>query len=115
MVQLIIMLVFFGGMMLFFQRSQKKQQQKRQETLDSMQPGSAIVTIGGLHGVISEVNKEKNTVLIDCEGIVLEFDRTAIRTVTPPTTPTSVIVEETPEILAETEVDEVIEEEKTEK
>lgn len=31
----------------------------------------------------------KKTVLIDCEGIVLEFDRAAIRTVTPGTAVTN--------------------------
>lgn len=86
MAQLVLMVIFFGAMMFFFQRSQKKQQQKREETLNSMTPGSHIVTIGGLHGVISEVNTEKQTVIIDCEGIFLEFERSAIRTVTPATT-----------------------------
>lgn len=86
MAQLILMVIFFGGMMFFFQRSQKKQQQKREETLNSMTPGSHVVTIGGLHGVISEVNTEKQTVVIDCEGIFLEFERSAIRTVTSATT-----------------------------
>lgn len=94
MLQIIIMVVFFAGMMFFFQRSQKKQQQQREDTLNSMQPGSKVITIGGLHGVISEVNDDKKTVTLDCEGIYLEFERSAIRTVTPPTTEEPVVVEE---------------------
>jgi len=66
-------------------RSQKKQQQERKNLLENMKAGDEVVTIGGLHGVLSEVNTEKSTVIIDCEGIFLEFDRSAIRTVKPGT------------------------------
>ena len=48
--QFIILIVLFGGMMWFMQRNQKKAANKRQEQLNSMAPGSEIVTIGGLHG-----------------------------------------------------------------
>lgn len=87
---MIFMVVVFGGMMFFMSRSQKKQQSQRQELLDSMKTGDEIVTIGGLHGVVSDFDQAKKTVLIDCEGIILEFDRAAIKTVK-----TSTIVAET--------------------
>lgn len=79
----IIMLIVLGGMMFFMTRTQKKQQQKRQELLNSMTVGSQVVTIGGLHGVIAEIDQVKDTVWLDCEGIQLEFNRAAISTVTP--------------------------------
>lgn len=79
----ILPLVVVGGMMFFMQRSQKKQQQERQNVLNAMAVGDKVVTIGGLHGVIAEINTESNTVVIDCEGIFLEFNRTAISTVKP--------------------------------
>ena len=72
-------------MWFFMSRSQKKQQQERKNLLENMKAGDRVVTIGGLHGVLSEVNTDKSTVVIDCEGIFLEFDRAAIRTVTPGT------------------------------
>jgi preprotein translocase, YajC subunit len=99
---MLIMIVPIVAMIFFMQRSQKKQQQKRQDVLNSMTPGSRVVTIGGLHGVLSEVNESKNTVIVDCEGIFLEFDRAAIRTVKP-----GLVVDETTnettEAVAETE------------
>lgn len=79
--EILIMLVPIIILMYFMQRSQKKQQRKRQELLDSMRPGNQVVTIGGLHGVVSEIDDEKKTVTLDCEGIYLEFDRASIRTV----------------------------------
>lgn len=83
MVQLIIPLIFLGGMMWWMTRSQKKQQQERQNQLDALKVGDAVITIGGLHGVISEINTEKGTVTLDCEGIYLEFERSSIKSSKP--------------------------------
>lgn len=96
----ILPLILLGGMMFFMTRSQKKQQNERQSLLEAMKVGDEVVTIGGLHGVISEIDNDKRTVLIDCEGIILEFDRAAIKTVKPGTVVANdeeVTVIETPE------------------
>jgi len=82
---MLFMLVALVAMWFFMSRSQKKQQQERKNLLENMKAGDEVVTIGGLHGVLYEVNTEKSTVIIDCEGIFLEFDRSAIRTVKPGT------------------------------
>lgn len=84
-ISFILPLILLAGMMFFMTRSQKKQQNERQSLLDAMKVGDEIITIGGLHGVISEFDTEKRTVFIDCEGIILEFDRAAIKTVKPGT------------------------------
>ncbi|ALS37166.1 preprotein translocase subunit YajC [Enterococcus rotai] len=100
----ILPLILLAGMMFFMTRSQKKQQNERQSLLEAMKVGDNIVTIGGLHGVISEIDNDKKTVLIDCEGIILEFDRAAIKTVKPGTVVTndsSVTVVETEETVVE--------------
>lgn len=104
-VQILFPLALLGGLF-FMMRSQKKQQSERQNLLDSMKIGDKVVTIGGLHGVISEINDKKRTVFIDCEGIVLEFERAAIRTVKPGTDAaekTETIVEETTEEISDTD------------
>lgn len=84
-ISFILPLILLAGMMFFMTRSQKKQQNERQSLLDTMKVGDEIITIGGLHGVISEFDTDKRTVFIDCEGIILEFDRAAIKTVKPGT------------------------------
>lgn len=101
-------LVIIGGMMFFMTRSQKKQQNQRQELLNSMKTGDEIVTIGGLYGVVHEVNSDKGTVVIDCEGIYLEFERNAIKTVK--ATTTAPVTEEVVETIEEAEVVESTEE-----
>jgi len=109
---LIPMILIMGGMMFFMSRSQKKQQAQRQQLLDSMQPGSEVVTIGGLYGIVHEVDKNKGTVTLDCEGIYLEFERGAIKTVksTPSATSTVEATEETVEPEVEVTEVEVVEE-----
>ena len=90
---LIIIVVVFGGMMFFMNRQQKKQRQQREEQLNSMQIGAEVVTIGGLHGKVSAINSASNTIDIDCEGVILTFDKAAIKSITAantiatPTTP----------------------------
>lgn len=74
--------VMFGIMYFLLIRPQKKQQDKVQSMLDSLQVGDSIVTIGGLHGIIDEINDETGTVVLDCEGIYLTFERRAISRVT---------------------------------
>lgn len=65
-------------------RPQKKQQQKHQATLKSLQKGDHVVTIGRLHGVVSNIDRAKGLVTIDCDGIYLDFDLNAIANVTRP-------------------------------
>ena len=97
---LILPIIVLAAMWFFMSRSTKKQQQERQNTLNAMKAGDDVITIGGLHGVLSEVNDK--TVVIDCEGIYLEYDKAAIKSVTPGTavynddTVTKVEAEETP-------------------
>ena len=43
---LLIMLVLMVGLMYFMSRSQKKQYQKRMESLNKLQKGNEVITIG---------------------------------------------------------------------
>ena len=45
----LIILVLMMGLMFFTQRSQKKQAQKRMESLNKLQKGYEVITIGGLY------------------------------------------------------------------
>ena len=90
---LVLIVIVFGGMIFFMNRQQKKQQQKRQEQLNSMKTGSEIVTIGGLHGILSSINEAKGTIELDCEGVILTFDRAAVKTVKAPETAETATVE----------------------
>ena len=93
----LIMLVAMLGLMFFMQRSQKKQAQKRMESLNKLQKGYEVITIGGLYGTVDEVDTEKQTIVLDVDGVYLTFELAAIKTVLPlkeAVTPEGTVVDE---------------------
>lgn len=78
-----IMLAVMIGLMFFMQRSQKKQAEKRMESLNKLQKGYEVITIGGLYGTVDEVDTEKRTIVLDVDGVYLTFELGAIKTVLP--------------------------------
>jgi preprotein translocase subunit YajC len=107
-------ILIFGLMYFMMIRPQRKQQQKRQEMMNQLNVGDKVVTIGRLHGVVDSIDDEAKTVTLDCDGVYLVFDRTAImrvdkKTVVAPT--------EAPEATPaeEVQVEETATEETTEK
>ncbi|GBG94584.1 preprotein translocase subunit YajC [Ligilactobacillus salitolerans] len=75
---ILIFVVFIGLMYFMMIRPQKKQQDKRKQMMDSMKKGDSVVTIGGLHGVIDSIDDADKTVTLDCDGVYLVFNRSAI-------------------------------------
>ncbi|MGT2754774.1 preprotein translocase subunit YajC [Streptococcus ovis] len=92
--------LFFPALMLamvaWMFYSQRKQQKNRMDSLSQIKKGDEIVTIGGLYGIVDEINEQK--VVLDIDGVYLTFDRSAIRNrVKEAATSTEVAVEETAE------------------
>ena len=81
--QMIIMFVVMAGLIFYMNRTQKKQAEKRMESLNKLQKGYEVITIGSLDGTVDEVDTEKRTVVLDVDGVYLTFELTAIKTVLP--------------------------------
>ena len=77
---MIIMFVVMAGLIFYMNRTQKKQAEKRMESLNKLQKGYVVITIGGLYGTVDEVDTEKRTVVLDVDGVYLTFELTAIKT-----------------------------------
>ena len=77
----IIMLVVLVGMIWFMQRSQKKQAQERQNQLKALAKGDEIVTIGGLYGVVDEVDEDNQKMVLDIDGVYQTFELSALKRV----------------------------------
>ena len=95
--QMIIMFVVMAGLIFYMNRTQKKQAEKRMESLNKLQKGYEVITIGGLYGTVDEVNTEKRTVVLDVDGVYLTFELAAIKTVLPikeAVTPEGTVVDE---------------------
>lgn len=74
-------LILFGGIAIIFYffmiRPQQKKQKDQKKFINEIKKGDAIVTIGGVHGKIVELDEE--TVTIDVEkGARIKFERSAI-------------------------------------
>ena len=81
--QMIIMFVVMAGLIFYMNRTQKKQAEKRMESLNKLQKGYEVITIGGLYGTVDEVDNEKLTVVLDVDRVYLTIELTAIKTVLP--------------------------------
>lgn len=84
--------------------SQRKQQKQRQEALSQIKKGDEIVTIGGLFGIVDEIDDKK--VVLDVDGVYLTFERGAIRNRVASAPAASAIVEEAGQEEAETAIEE---------
>ncbi|WP_413627159.1 preprotein translocase subunit YajC [Fructilactobacillus vespulae] len=78
---ILVLIILFGLMYLFMIRPQKKQQQKHQETLKNLAKGDEVTTIGRLHGKVDDIDRTNGVVTLDCDGVYLTFDLTAIASV----------------------------------
>lgn len=81
-------LVTYGPLVLMFVvlyflliRPQQRRQKTRNMMLGNLKKGDKVVTIGGLHGTILEMNDD--TVILRVNDVTkLTFDRSAVNTVT---------------------------------
>lgn len=89
LIPLVLMIVLFYFLLI---RPQQKRQKQVQQMQSSLSKGDKIITIGGLHGTVDAI--EDNTVILNCGGARLTFDRNAIRTVLEKTAEPSVLAEE---------------------
>lgn len=75
---LIILLVFMIGMLFFQSRKAKKQNQELQDFRKNLQPGTEVITIGGVIGKVVDVDEEYEEIVIESEGSLMRFASKAI-------------------------------------
>lgn len=74
MIMIIAMIVIFYFFMI---RPQSKKQKEIKKAREAMQKGDNVVTAGGIHGKIREIND--NTILIEvAPGVSLKVDKTSV-------------------------------------
>jgi preprotein translocase subunit YajC len=64
-------------------RPQQRRQKTRNSMLGTLKKGDKIVTVGGLHGTIMEMDDSTNTVIIRVNDTTkLTFDRSSVNAIT---------------------------------
>lgn len=74
---IIAMVLIFAVMWLLMIRPQQKQQKELARFRDSLAKGTKVVTAGGIHGTVKEVNQTTVTLQID-KDVAIEVDKTMI-------------------------------------
>ncbi len=74
---IIMMVLIFAVMWLLMIRPQQKQQKELARFRESLQKGAKVVTAGGIHGTVKEVNATTVTLQID-KDVTIEVDKTMI-------------------------------------
>ena len=69
---ILVIVVFY----FFMIRPQMKKQKELKKFRESLKAGDKVVTIGGIHGKILEIND--TTVLVNSEGSKIRLDKSAI-------------------------------------
>lgn len=76
---IVIIVVFF----VFSSRRNKKKQEEAQQLMDAVKPGNKVKTIGGVCGIVVEVDSEENTFVLETGSettgkCYMKFDKQAI-------------------------------------
>lgn len=75
---LIVLIVVMFGMMFWQSKKAKQQQAERQDFRSNLQPGTEVITIGGIIGKVVSVDTEYEEIVVDSEGSQLRFGFNAI-------------------------------------
>ena len=119
LVMIIVLIGVFVAYMVYSNRQQKKRQKETQDTLNAIQPGHKVKTIGGICGVVVEVCPEDNTIVVETgteksgksyikfdKQAIYQTDATAKKEETPVVEEPAPAVEEAPVVEETTETNE---------
>ncbi len=82
--QLIIIAAMFALLWLLLIRPQRAKQQRQRSLIESVEPGDEILTVGGLYGIVQELDDDDDLVVEIAEGIHARIARRAVASVVKP-------------------------------
>jgi preprotein translocase subunit YajC len=81
---LIILIAMFALLWVLLIRPQRTKQQKQQQLISSVAAGDEILTVGGLYGIVQEIDEENDLIVEVAEGIHVRIARRAVASVVKP-------------------------------
>lgn len=74
-----MIVALFAIMYFFMIRPQQKRQKEIQNFRNSITVGQAVVTAGGIYGVVRQINENDNTLMIEvANGVRIKVDRNSV-------------------------------------
>lgn len=81
-----MIVALFAIMYLFMIRPQQKRQKEIQNFRNSLTVGQAVVTAGGIYGVVKQIDENDNTLMIEvANGVRIKVDRNSVYAQAQPT------------------------------
>ena len=84
MASLILIVAMFVLLWFLLIRPQRQRQQQQKSLIESVEPGDEILTVGGIYGIVEELDEEDDLVVEIAEGIRVRVARRAVATVVKP-------------------------------
>lgn len=83
---LTMIVLFIAIMYIFMIRPQQKRQKEIQNFRNSITVGQAVVTAGGIYGVVKQIDENDNTLMIEiANGVRIKVDRNSVYAQAQPT------------------------------
>jgi preprotein translocase subunit YajC len=83
---LLMIVAMVAIMYLFMIRPQQKRQKEIQNFRNSITVGQAVVTAGGIYGVVKQIDENDNTLMIEiANGVRIKVDRNSVYAQAQPT------------------------------
>jgi preprotein translocase subunit YajC len=81
---LIILVALFALLWVLLIRPQRQRQQQQQNLLSSIEAGDEVLTVGGLYGIVREIDEDDDLIVEIAEGIRVRIARRAVGGVVKP-------------------------------
>jgi preprotein translocase subunit YajC len=81
---LILIVAMFVLLWVLLIRPQRQRQQQQQRMIEAIDPGDEILTVGGIYGIVEEIDDEDDLVVEIAEGIRVRVSRRAVASVVKP-------------------------------
>ena len=81
---LLIIVAGFALVWVLFLRPQQARQKAAREKSDTIAPGDEVLTVGGIYGIVQEIEEEGDLIVEIAEGIHVRVARRAVATVVKP-------------------------------
>ena len=84
MPQLILLVAMLALLWLLLIRPQRQRQLQQQQLISTIEPGDEILTVGGLYGIVQEIDEEDDLIVEIADGIHVRIARRAVGGVVKP-------------------------------
>jgi preprotein translocase subunit YajC len=80
----ILLAAMLGLLWVLLIRPQRRKQMTQQQLLESVEPGDEVLTVGGIYGIVHEMDEEDDLIVEVAEGIRVRVARRAVAGVVKP-------------------------------